>query len=92
MIRVSVAVSTGTTRFKAEVRAESIEDAVRLAAGIYPDGEVRVLFPIDAEAYFSEDPLHWRGRSVVLPRTTEPEAASSEPSPMASTRGVRTAG
>ncbi len=71
MIRVSVAVSSGADRFKAEVRAEGIEDAVRLAAGIYPDGEAGVLFPIDSGAFFAEDPLRWRGRSVVLREATE---------------------
>jgi hypothetical protein len=40
---VTVAVGSGADRFKAEVRAESIEDAVCSAATIYPDGEVRVL-------------------------------------------------
>ena len=55
MIRVSVAVSSGADRFKADVRAESIEDAVRSAAAIYPDGEVRVLFPIDPKVFFVEE-------------------------------------
>ncbi len=55
MIRVSVVVSSGAIRFRAEVQAESIEEAVRLAALNYSSGEVRVLFPIDAEAFFIEE-------------------------------------
>jgi hypothetical protein len=55
VIRVTAAVGSGADRFKAEVRAESIEDAVRSAAAIYPDGEVRVLFPIDPKMFFVEE-------------------------------------
>ena len=64
MIRVSVAVSTGAIRFKVELRAESIEDAVRLATAVYPDGEVRVLFPIDPEAFFMEESAPVLGRPL----------------------------
>ena len=40
VIQVSVAVSTAAVRFRAEVRAEGIEEAVRLTAASYPGGEV----------------------------------------------------
>jgi hypothetical protein len=52
---IRVTVGSGADRFKAEVRAESIEDAVCSAATIYPDGEVRVLFPIDPKVFFVEE-------------------------------------
>jgi hypothetical protein len=55
MIRVSVMVSRGPVHFRAEVRAESIEEAVRLAAASYSGGEVRMLFPIDAETFFIDE-------------------------------------
>jgi hypothetical protein len=53
MIRVSV--SSGPVRFRAEVRAKSIEEVVRLAAVSYLGREVKVLFPIDAEVFFIEE-------------------------------------
>jgi hypothetical protein len=53
VIRVSVAVGSETVRF----RAESIEEAVRLASVSYPGGTVRVLFPIDPNSFFIEKPV-----------------------------------
>ncbi len=55
VIRVSVVVNSEMVRFRAELRAESIEEAVRLAALSYPGGEVRVLFPIDPDTFFVEE-------------------------------------
>ena len=55
VIRVSVAVSSGAVPFRVEVRAASIEEAVRLAAVSYPGGELKVLFPIDPESFFAEE-------------------------------------
>ena len=54
MIRVVVEVARGAACFTVKVRAQSIERAVRLAAAHYPDGEIRVLFPIEPEAFFIE--------------------------------------
>ncbi len=55
VIRVSVVVSNGVVCFRTKVQGESIEEAVRLAAMSHSGGEVRVLFPIDAEAFFIEE-------------------------------------
>ena len=53
MIRVSVEVSGGeAAHFRVEVRAPSIERAVRLATIRYPDCGIRLLFPIDPHAFF----------------------------------------
>jgi hypothetical protein len=57
VIRVSVEIGGGAARFRASVRAESIERAVGIASTRYPGSEVRLLFPIDPEAFFSEDPV-----------------------------------
>jgi hypothetical protein len=53
MIRVSVEVSSGeAARFRAEVRAPSIERAMHLATVSYPDCTIKVCFPIDTQAFF----------------------------------------
>lgn len=72
MISVSVEVSTGSGHFRAEIRAESIKEAVRVANASHPGCGVRLLFPIDPEVYFGEDPVQWRRRSLLLPEATEP--------------------
>jgi hypothetical protein len=38
------------------VQARSIRRAVSIAAARYPGADVRVSFPIDAEAFFVEEP------------------------------------
>ena len=71
MIRVVVEVSRGSERFTVKVQAESIEQAVRLAASHYPDGEIGVLFPIEPEAFFI-------GRSAPALGTGLPRAPSGD--------------
>ena len=62
MIRISVEVgSSEAACFRALVRAESIEQAVGIVSGRYPNSEARVLFPIDPEMFFGEERLHLRG-------------------------------
>jgi mannose-1-phosphate guanylyltransferase len=54
VIRVQVELSGGSgDRFKVEVQAQSIEQAVRRVLASYPGCEARVLFPIDPEAFFN---------------------------------------
>lgn len=53
MISVSVEMNSGSARFRTEVRAESIERAVRLAYARYPGCKARVLFPIDPTTFFA---------------------------------------
>lgn len=55
MVRLSVEVRNGSARFEVAVRAQSIRRAVSLVAARYPEGEVRLIFPIDPEGFFVED-------------------------------------
>ena len=52
MVRISVEVRTGSTRFRVAVWAEGIEQALSLTSVCYPGGEARVIFPIEPEAFF----------------------------------------
>jgi hypothetical protein len=53
MIRVWVEVSGGSrARFRTEVQAETIEQAVHLALASSPGCQCQVLFPIDPETFF----------------------------------------
>jgi hypothetical protein len=56
VIRVSVEVRSEAGCLRMAVWAESIEQAVSLAGARYPGGEAEVLFPIDSEAFFTQDP------------------------------------
>ena len=62
MIRISVQVSSGTTRFRVAVQAESIEKALEIAARQNPGKECEVTFPIDPETFFVEDSVATFGR------------------------------
>ena len=52
MIRVSIEICNGAARIRAAVWAKSIERALSLVRARYPDDEVRVIFPIEPEAFF----------------------------------------
>jgi hypothetical protein len=62
MIRISVQVSSGTTRFREKIQAESIEQALEIAARRNPGKECEVTFPIDPETFFVEDSVATFGR------------------------------
>ena len=55
MVRISVEVSSGAACFRVSVQAQSIQRAVSLVGERYPNGNVRVKFPIDAESFFAKD-------------------------------------
>jgi hypothetical protein len=55
MIRISIQVSGGATRFGGMVEAESIERALEIVARQNPGKECEVTFPIDPEAFFVEN-------------------------------------
>jgi hypothetical protein len=63
MVKVSVEVRRGAVSFDVAVRAESIRRAVSIAEGRYPEGNIRVKFPIDPEGFFVEVPLARAGRA-----------------------------
>ena len=55
MVRISIEVSDGGTRFSVSVQAESIERALEIVERQNSGKDCKVRFPIDAEAFFSED-------------------------------------
>ena len=55
MIRTSVQLSSGPTRFRVAVEAESIERALEIAERLNPGKACEVTFPIDPEAFFVND-------------------------------------
>ncbi len=55
MIRVSVEICSQATSFRADISAESLVQAIGLANSCYPGYEVRVLFPIDGDAFFTRE-------------------------------------
>ena len=56
MIKVSMEVREGAALSTAIVQAESIREAVNITRRRYPGRDVRVIFPIDANDFFIEDP------------------------------------
>ena len=56
MVRVPIRIREGSSRFDVWVQARSIRRAVEIAKARYPGADVRVNFPIDAEAFFVEEP------------------------------------
>jgi hypothetical protein len=52
MVKVSIEVRNGAARFDVAVQAENIQRALSFVGKRYPDGNVRVKFPIDAERFF----------------------------------------
>ncbi len=56
MVRVSIEVECGAARFGLVVRAESIGRALGIAEALYPGADARVVFPIEPEGFFVEDP------------------------------------
>ena len=60
MVRVSIRIREGASRFDVSVQAQSIRRAVDIAAARYLGADVQVSFPIDAEAFFVEKPLDAR--------------------------------
>jgi hypothetical protein len=69
VIKVSVEIRSCGARFKAVVWAQSIERAVSLVNERYPNGEAKVVFPIDPEAFFAVESLPAPG--TVLPEVPE---------------------
>ena len=64
MVKVCVEVREGDGLFRVTVRAESIGQAVSIAKGSHPDGNVRVVFPIDPGDFFAGVPKATGGTAV----------------------------
>ena len=56
MIGVTVEAREGATPFRVAVQAESISRAMSIMEERYPGRDVRVVFPIDSEEFFSGPP------------------------------------
>jgi hypothetical protein len=57
-VKFSVEVRSGTARFRIGVQAQSVEKALRLVGGRYPQGMVKVAFPTQAEGSFVHQRVH----------------------------------
>jgi hypothetical protein len=58
MIRVTVEIREGALAYQARVTAPSIERALKIAGRGKPGRRVRIVFPIDPEAFFvTADPV-----------------------------------
>ena len=56
MVKVPILIREGAFRLFVSVQARSIRRAVEIAKARYPGADVRTSFPIDAEAFFVEEP------------------------------------
>ena len=54
MIIVSVKVGGDNACFSVRVRAESIQQAVKIVEGRYPSEDIQVVLPIDPEVFFAD--------------------------------------
>jgi hypothetical protein len=52
MIQVVLEICTGAASFRVTARARSILRAVRVAGARYPNGEVRLVLPVEPETFF----------------------------------------
>ena len=62
MIRVLVEIKEEAAPLRVEVRAESISQAVGTIEELHPGRKVQVVFPIDPEGFFVEDPQEAEAR------------------------------
>jgi hypothetical protein len=61
MIKVSMEVREESGLSRAMVQAASIREAVNITRRRYPSRDVRVMFPIDPETFFIDDPADGNG-------------------------------
>lgn len=54
MVKVSVEVRNGSSRFAVAITAQSIQRALSLVGKRYPDSDTRVRFPRDPEGFFED--------------------------------------
>ena len=73
MVRVSIVIREGASRFDVSVQAQSIRRALGIAAARYPGADVQVSFPIDDEAFFVEEP----GARAELLTAEQPERVAA---------------
>jgi hypothetical protein len=61
VVRVSIEVRNGATRFRVGVQTASIQGAISLVKAYYFAADVRVIFPIDPECFFVKDAIAKEG-------------------------------
>lgn len=52
MIQVVLEICTGAASFRVTARTRSIRRVVRVAGARYPNGEVRLVLPVEPETFF----------------------------------------
>jgi hypothetical protein len=62
MVKVSIEVRDGTARFMVGVKANNIQQALRIVQTRYPAKVATVGFPIDSEGLFVEEGAAWEER------------------------------
>ena len=55
MVKVSIEVRNGTARFMVAVKANNIQQALKIVQARYPEKVAAVKFPIDPEGFFVEE-------------------------------------
>jgi hypothetical protein len=60
MICVSIEIRESTVTHRVQITAPSIEQALKVARGGKPGRRVRLVFPIDPEAFFVPEDSGWR--------------------------------
>jgi hypothetical protein len=55
MVKVSIEVHDGTARFMVGIKAENIEQALKIVQTRYPGKVATVKFPIDPKGFFVEE-------------------------------------
>ena len=55
MVKVSIEVHNGTARFMVGVKANNIEEALRIVQTRYPAKVAKVKFPIDPKGFFVDE-------------------------------------
>jgi hypothetical protein len=60
MICVTIEIREGALTHQVQITAPSIEWALKVARGGKPGRRVRLLFPIDPEAFFIPEDSSWR--------------------------------
>ena len=54
MVKLSIEMHSGSARFTVAIKAQSIQQALRIVAARHPSSVTRVKFPIDPESFFVE--------------------------------------
>jgi hypothetical protein len=55
MVKLSIEVHSGTARFAVAIKAQSIQQAIKIVQARYPSCDARVELPIEPEGFFVED-------------------------------------